>query len=78
MARKRKNRDIGTFKKDLRDFALSAAGHVPGLGQALAVRDTYRKGRKLAGSTQKVLKVARRRAKSRVRNATRRRGYRFD
>jgi hypothetical protein len=78
MATKRENRDISTFKKDLRDFALSAAGYVPGLGQALAIRDTYRKGRKLAGSTQKVLKVARRRAKSRVRNPTRRRSYRFD
>ena len=77
MVRKRGNSDIDIFKKDFREFAVSAAGHIPGLGEALAIHDTYRKARRLAGSTQKALKVVRRRAKSRIKRTARKRRYRF-
>ena len=76
MARKRRDSDIDIFKKDLREFGLSAAGHIPGLGQALAIRDTYLKGKKLAGSTKKTLKGVRRRAKPRIKGTARKRSYR--
>ena len=70
--RKRRNGEIDTFKKDLKDFAVSAAGHMPGLGEALATRDTYLKAKRLAGSTQKALRVVKRRAKSRINRTARR------
>ena len=77
MMRRRGNSDIDTFKKDLKDFTVSAAGHIPGLGEALAIRDSYRKANRLAGSTQKALKVVRRRAKSRINRTARKMRYPF-
>jgi len=77
MVRKRGNSDIDTFKRDFREFAVSAAGHIPGLGKALAMRDTYRKAERLAGSTQRALKVVRRRAKSRINRTARKTRYHF-
>lgn len=77
MVRKRGSSDIDTFKKDLKEFTMSAAGHIPGLGEALAMRDTYRKAKRLAGSTQRAQKVVRRRAKSRINRTARKMRYRF-
>lgn len=71
MVRRDKNSDIDTFKKDLKDFTVSAVGHIPGLGEALAIRDTYHKAKRLSGSTRKALKVVRRRAKSRINRTAR-------
>lgn len=72
MRRKVRNRDVDTFKKDLKDFSESAAGYIPGLGEVLAIRDTYQKGERLTVSGPKALRVARRRARSRVNRAIRR------
>jgi len=72
MVRKGRSSDIDTFKKDLKDFTESVAGYIPGLGEVLAIRDTYQKGKRLTVSGPKALRVARRRARSRVNRAIRR------
>jgi len=77
MVRKKGNSDIDTFKKDLKEFTVSVAGHIPGVGEALAMHDTYRKAKKLAGSSQRALKVVRRRAKLRINRTARKMRYRF-
>jgi hypothetical protein len=61
-----KDKDVERFKKDLRSFGKSAAGHVPGLGQALGIYDTYQTGSKLAKSTRKVVGKRVRREKSKI------------
>jgi hypothetical protein len=66
MVRRRRNSDIDTFKKDIKEFSVSAAGHIPGVGEVLSIYDTYRKAKRLAASTQRALKVVRRRTRSRI------------
>ena len=70
------NRDIARFRRDARGFGKSVAGHLPGIGRALGIHDTYRKGRKLANSTPKAISASIRKVRAkvgrRIRRATRR------
>ena len=67
-----RNRDIERFKRDAKAFGLSAADHLPGVGTALGIHDTYQKGRRLANSAPKAVNVFKRRAKSRINRQLRR------
>jgi len=60
------DKDIARFKKDAKSFGISAAGHLPGVGRALGIHDTYQKGRKLTKSTPRALNVVKRKVKTTV------------
>jgi len=60
------NKDINRFNKDLKAFSLSAAGHVPGLGKALGISDTVRKGKRLTRSAPRALRAVQREAKNSI------------
>ena len=66
------DKDVDRFRKDAKAFGVSAAGHIPGIGKALGIRDTYKKGKRLAKSTSKAVSVIKRRLKTRFRQGIRR------
>jgi len=67
-----RDKDIKRFKRDVKEFGLSAAGHIPGIGRVLGVRDMYQKGKKLKKSTRPALNTLKRRAKSKINRRLRR------
>jgi len=67
-----RDKDVERFQRDFRDFAKSAAGHVPGLGKAIGIHETYQKGSKLAKSTPKALNALKCRARSSINRRVRR------
>lgn len=57
------NKDIVQFIKDVKSFGISVAQHFPGIGQGLAIYDTYKKGKKLRKSTPKAMNAMKRKVK---------------
>ena len=55
------NKDMNSFKKDLKDFGMSAASNLPRIGPVLGMYDTYQKGKRLAKSGGKVYRNLKRR-----------------
>ena len=66
------DKDISIFIKNARSFGKSLAGHLPGIGRALGIRDTYQKGKKLTKSTPEAVNAVKRRIKTRARRRIRR------
>jgi len=65
------NKDINRFNNDLKAFGLSAAGHVPGLGKALAINDTIRKGKRLTKSAPRAFNAFQRKTKANIKRRLR-------
>jgi NAD-dependent SIR2 family protein deacetylase len=66
------NKDIQRFKRDAKEFGISAAGHIPYFGEALGIYDTVQKGRRLSKSTPRAINALKRRAKSNIKRRLRR------
>jgi hypothetical protein len=64
-------RNMKKFKKDLSDFGEDLAGYVPGVGQALQIRGTYKKAKNLKKSGTKVYSDIKRKIRNRVNHYTR-------
>jgi hypothetical protein len=54
--RKRSQSDVGRAKNDLKRFAFSVAGLIPGIGTLLDIDNVYRDGKKLLSSGPSALK----------------------
>ncbi|HUV51486.1 MAG TPA: hypothetical protein VMW64_00240 [Dehalococcoidia bacterium] len=53
--RKRSQSDVGRAKNDLKRFAISIAGLIPGIGTLLDIDNVYRDGKKLLSSGPRAL-----------------------
>jgi len=53
--RKRSHSDVSRAKNDLKHFATSVGGFIPGVGTLLGIQSVYRDGKKLMSSAPKAL-----------------------
>lgn len=53
--RRRSQSDVGRARNDLKRFAFSVAGLIPGIGTLLDIDNVYRDGKKLLSSGPKAL-----------------------
>ncbi len=67
-----RDKELEKFKRDAKEFGISAAGHIPHFGKALGIYDTVQKGRRLAKSTPRAINALKRRAKSNINRRLRR------
>jgi hypothetical protein len=67
-----RDKDIERFKRDVKEFGRSAAGHIPYFGEALGIYDTVQKGRRLSKSTPRAINALKRRTKSNIKRRLRR------
>ena len=53
--RKRSQSDVGRAKNDLKHFATSVGGFIPGIGTLLGIQSVYRDSKKLMSSAPRAL-----------------------
>lgn len=66
------DKDIARFKRDVKNLWKSLAKHIPGVGSAFGIHDTYKKGKRLTKSTPRALTAVKRSVKTNVRRRIRR------
>ena len=54
------NRDVKRLGKDLKEFGVSAAGNLPGIGPVIGMYDTYNKARRVVKSAKRVYRRVKR------------------